>query len=67
MSDLIISLFMAAGLALAAGAIIMLRRDNRKHAGLMGFAALLMFGNAAIWLVPTESGASLANPDAAPR
>jgi uncharacterized membrane protein YhiD involved in acid resistance len=63
MSDLIISIFMAAGLALGVGAIILFRRGNAKRAGLMAIAALIMFGNVAIWLVPTEDGATLANPD----
>jgi uncharacterized membrane protein YhiD involved in acid resistance len=61
-SDLIISIFMAAGFALSIGAVILLRRGNGRRAALMALAALLMFGNAAIWLVPTDSGASLANP-----
>jgi multidrug transporter EmrE-like cation transporter len=63
MADLLISLFMIAGIALSVGAVIMLRRSDGKKAGLMALAALLMFGNAVIWLAPTESGASLANPD----
>jgi uncharacterized membrane protein YhiD involved in acid resistance len=66
MSDLIISIFMAAGFALSAGAVILFRRDRRRQAALMLLAAILMFGNAAIWLVPTDSGASLANPEGQP-
>lgn len=62
--DLIVSVFMAAGVALAIGAVVMLRRGTRKQAGLMALASLIMFANVAIWLVPTEDGASLANPDA---
>jgi uncharacterized membrane protein YhiD involved in acid resistance len=65
MSDLIISIFMAAGFALCVGAAILFRRDQRRQAALMLLAAMLMFGNAAIWLVPTDSGASLANPGGA--
>ncbi len=62
--DLIISIFMLAGVALAIGTIIMLRRGTRKQAVLMGLASLIMFANVAIWLVPTANGATLANPDA---
>jgi hypothetical protein len=64
MSDLVISVFMAAGLALCVGAVILFRRGHARRAGLMALASALMFGNAAIWLIPTQSGASLANPDA---
>jgi LPXTG-motif cell wall-anchored protein len=63
MADFVISLFMAAGVALAFGAVVMFRRRNRKQAGLMAFAAAIMFINVAIWLVPTENGATLANPN----
>lgn len=62
MADLVVSLFMAAGVALSVGAIILFRRGVRKQAGLMAFAAIVMFVNVAIWLVPTEAGTSLANP-----
>ncbi len=61
MADMLLSLLMAAGLALSAGAVLMLRRGNRKQAVLMLLAALAMFGNVAIWLAPNDSGASLAN------
>jgi hypothetical protein len=65
MADLVVSLFMAAGVALAFGAFVMVRRGMRKQAGLMAFAAAVMFVNVAIWLLPTEDGATLANPDGA--
>jgi uncharacterized membrane protein len=61
MADLIVSLFMAAGVALAFGALVMGRRGNRKQAGLMAFAATIMFVNVAIWLIPTNDGATLTN------
>lgn len=63
MADLVVSLFMAAGVALAAGAIIIYRRGARKQAGLMAVAAAVMFVNVGIWLLPTEDGATLANPE----
>jgi hypothetical protein len=63
MSDLILSILMLAGIALAAGAVIMFRRNDRKKAGLMLLASLIMFGNVALWLVPNERGISPANPE----
>ncbi len=66
MADFVVSLFMAAGAALAFGAIAMVRRGNRKQAALMAFAAIIMFVNVAIWLAPMDGGASLANPAGAP-
>ena len=59
MADLVVSLFMAAGVALTFGAVVIFRRGMRKQAGLMAFAAAVMFVNVAIWLVPTEDGATL--------
>ena len=61
MFDFVISLVILAAVALIAGAIVMLRRGNRKQAGLMALLAAVMIVNAAIWLVPTESGQSLAD------
>ncbi|MGB3166066.1 MAG: hypothetical protein WBA68_04735 [Alteraurantiacibacter sp.] len=61
MFNLVISLVILAALALVAGAIVMVRRGNRKQAGLMALLAAVMIVNAAIWLVPTESGQSLAD------
>lgn len=62
MADLIISLFMISGVALLIGALVIFRRGNRKHAGLMLIAAAVMFINVGIWLAPTDNGATLANP-----
>ena len=52
--EIVLSILMLAGLALAGGSIYLLmrRRDMRKQALLMGLAALVMFANVAIWLVP---------------
>ena len=52
---------MLAGLALAIGSVVLLRRGNRKQAGLMAIAAAVMFVNVAIWTVPNSDGASLTN------
>lgn len=50
---LTLSLLMLGGLLLGAGGIwIMLRRRDYKRGWLMIAAALVMFGNVAIWTVP---------------
>ena len=54
MSDTILSLLMLAGVALTGGAIYIFRTGDRKRALLMFVAALVMFANIAIWLVPTK-------------
>ncbi len=65
MADAVISLFMLAGLGLTGGAVWLWRHGERRKPVLMAAAALLMFGNAALWLTPTEDGRSLANPEVA--
>lgn len=53
MADLLLSLTMLGALALLAGSIALFRRGNdRKRALLMLVAALVLFGNVAIWVVP---------------
>lgn len=59
--NMLLSVFMAAGLGLAIGAIIIFRRGDTKRALLMGLASLVMFGNVAIWITPVADGQSLAN------
>ena len=54
MSDTIMSVLMLTGLALSAGAIYVFRKGDRKRALLMTVAALVMFGNVAVWVVPLE-------------
>lgn len=52
---------MLAGAGLTIGAIYLFQNGNdRKKALLMLIAALVMFGNVAIWLIPTPDGATLA-------
>ena len=53
MSDTIISLLMLAGVILTGGAVYVFRTGDRKRALLMLVAALVMFANVVIWLVPT--------------
>lgn len=61
MFDFVISIVVLAAVALIAGAVALYRRGIRKQAGLMVLLAAVMLVNAAIWLVPTESGESLAD------
>lgn len=61
MFDLIVSLVILAALALAGGAVVLLRKGQRKQAFLMVLLAVVMVANVAIWLVPTQSGESLAD------
>lgn len=57
MSDLLLSIIMLAGLMLLAGGLWMLfRRKDRKRGLLMLVAALVMFGNVAVWLMPMNGG-----------
>ena len=53
MSNLILSILMLAGAALFAGGIFMLRKgSNNRQGWLMLVAAVVMFGNVAIGLIP---------------
>lgn len=61
MLDTALSLLVIAAVALLGGAYIQWRRGNRKQAGLMLVLAVVMAANVAIWSVPNEQGASLAN------
>ena len=61
MFDLVVSLVVLAAVALLGGAVVLLRKGNRKQAVLMAVLAAVMLGNVAIWLVPTDDGKSLAN------
>ncbi len=54
MSDTIMSVLRLAGVALTGGASYIFRTGDRKRALLMLVAALVMFANLAIWLVPTQ-------------
>ena len=54
MSDTIMSVLMLAGVALTGGAIYIFRTGDRKRALLMLVAALVLFANVAIWMIPTK-------------
>lgn len=54
MSDTILSVLMLTGVVLIAGAAYVFRKGDRRRALLMIVAALVMFANVAIWLVPTK-------------
>ena len=53
MGDLLLSIVMLGGLALLAGAVMVFRHGDRRRAILMLIAALVMFANVAIWVIPT--------------
>ncbi|MBB6424898.1 hypothetical protein [Sphingopyxis sp. JAI128] len=54
MSDTIMSILMLTGVLMAGGAVLVFRRGDRRRALLMLVAALVMFANVAIWLVPVK-------------
>lgn len=54
MSDTIVSILMLTGVLLTGGAVLVFRKGDRRRALLMLVAALVMFANVAIWLVPTK-------------
>ena len=54
MSDTIMSILMLTGVVMTGGAAYVFRRGDRRRALLMLIAALVMFANVAIWLVPIK-------------
>ncbi|WP_164499222.1 hypothetical protein [Sphingopyxis witflariensis] len=54
MTDTIISILVLTGIVLTGGAAFVFRKGDRRRALLMLVAALVMFANVAIWLVPTK-------------
>ncbi len=54
--NLILSILMLGGLGLIGGAIALARRGDRKKALLMVIAALVMFANVALLVVPLDDG-----------
>ncbi|MCF8706469.1 LPXTG cell wall anchor domain-containing protein [Rhizorhapis sp. SPR117] len=57
MSDLVLSIIMLAGLMLfAGGGWMLIKRRDAKRGLLMLIAALVMFANVVIWLVPIKGG-----------
>lgn len=59
MQDIALSLAMLMVFALPVGAIVLWRRGgSRKQIALMLVLAVIMAANVAIWVVPTQQGAS---------
>lgn len=57
MGDTILSIMMLAGVGLLAGALFMAKKGApRQKVVLMIIAAVVMFANVAIWVVPMEGG-----------
>ena len=54
MSDTIMSVLMLTGVLLTGGAAYAFRKGDRRRALLMLIAALVMFANVAVWLVPVK-------------
>ena len=55
MGDLLLSIAMLGAIALLGGSFLVLRRGDRKHAILMLIAALVVFANVAIWMMPVPA------------
>jgi hypothetical protein len=51
-----LSLMMLAALALAAGAVVLWRRGERRRPLLMGVLVAVLIGNVAAWTVPDAGG-----------
>ena len=54
MSDTVISVLMLTGVVLTAGSVYIFRKGDKRRALLMLVAALVMFANVAVWLVPVK-------------
>ena len=52
MGDLLLSIVMLGGIALLGGAFMVHRSGDRRRALLMLVAALVLFANVAIWVIP---------------
>lgn len=65
MFDLVLSLVMLAAAFTLGGAIVLLRKGDRKRGVLMLVLAVVMLSNVAIWLVPEEGGGTPAERAAA--
>ncbi|WP_447762158.1 hypothetical protein [Sphingopyxis panaciterrae] len=59
MSDTIMSVLILTAVVLTGGAIYVFRMGDRRRALLMLIAALVMFANVAIWLVPVKGPAAM--------
>lgn len=54
MGDLLLSVVMLGGLALLVACVFVFRAGDRRRALLMLVAALVMFANVAIWIIPVK-------------
>ena len=54
MSDTLISVLLLPGGVLTGGAAYVFRKGDKRRALLMLVAALVMFANVAVWLVPVK-------------
>ncbi|MCC2603051.1 hypothetical protein [Sphingopyxis yananensis] len=54
MGDTLLSIAMLGAIALLIGSVMVFRRGDRKHGLLMLIAALVLFANVAIWMVPVN-------------
>lgn len=54
MMDLLLSIAMLGGVALLGGAVLVFRSGDRKRGLLMVIAALVVFANVAVWMVPVK-------------
>lgn len=61
MTSFVLSLAVLTAFALIAGAIVLLRRGQRKQPVLMLILAAVMIGNVVIWSIPTPGGDTLVN------
>lgn len=62
MQDIALSLAMLMVFALPVGAWVLWKRGGaRKQVGLMLLLAVILAGNVAIWVIPTQSGQSLSS------
>ena len=54
MGDTLLSIAMLGGFALLGGAFMVFRHGDRRRALLLVVAALVLFANVAIWMIPTQ-------------
>ncbi len=67
MTSFVLSLAVLTAFALIAGAIVLLRRGQRKQPVLMLILAAVMIGNVVIWSIPTPGGDTLVDQPELPQ
>ncbi len=63
MFETMISVLMLTGIVLIGGAVFVFRGGDRRRALLMIVAALVMFANVAIWMMPGPETAAIENAE----